>query len=70
MHGTITITRKESISGTRKLINIPNGFKKNLFFVVIPPGSFEGRKLRLAGVGKDINREKNGDLYLKINVED
>jgi membrane associated rhomboid family serine protease len=70
MHGTITITRKESISGTRKLINIPNGFKKNLFFIVIPPGSFEGRKLRLAGVGKDINREKDGDLYLKINVED
>lgn len=70
MHGNITITRKESISGTRKLINIPNGFKKNLFFIVIPPGSYEGRRLRLANLGKDINREKDGDLYLKINIED
>ena len=70
MHGNVTITKKESVVGTRKLINIPKGFKKNLFFIAVPPGSFQGNRLRLSGLGRNINREKNGDLYLKINIED
>jgi hypothetical protein len=69
-YGTITITRKESMLGARKLVNIPEGFKKRLFVVIIPPGTTDGSKLRLSGMGRSINNEVVGDLLLKVRVED
>ena len=56
--------------GARKLINIPEGFKRRLFVVVIPPGTSEGDKLRLSGMGRKSDDEGPGDLYLKVKVED
>jgi membrane associated rhomboid family serine protease len=70
MYGTITITKKESVFGARKLVNIPEGFKKRMFVLNIPPGSSEGSKLRLSGLGRRINGDKRGDFYVKIKVEE
>jgi membrane associated rhomboid family serine protease len=70
IHGNITITGREALFGVRKLVNIPEGFKKRMFLVVIPPGTSEGSKLRLSGLGRQLNGGGRGDLYLKVSVED
>jgi DnaJ-class molecular chaperone len=54
--------------GTRKLVNIPRGFRKRLFRVSIPPGVRHGTTLRLSGMGRPIDDEKRGDLYLKVKI--
>jgi membrane associated rhomboid family serine protease len=69
-YGNITITRKESTLGARKLVNIPEGFKRRLFVVLIPPGTSDGSKLRLSGMGRRSDKGNIGDLYLKVHVED
>ncbi len=69
-YGTITITRRESTLGARKLVNIPEGFKRRLFVVIIPPGTSDGSKLRLSGMGRKSDDGRVGDLYLKVDVED
>jgi len=69
-YGNITITKRESILGARKLVNIPKGFKRRLFVVIIPPGTSDGSKLRLSGMGRRSDNGKVGDLYLKVHVED
>jgi membrane associated rhomboid family serine protease len=69
-YGTITITRRESMLGARKLVNIPEGFKRRLFVVIIPPGTSDGSRLRLSGMGRSMDNERAGDLYLKVRVED
>jgi membrane associated rhomboid family serine protease len=70
MYGNISITRKEAISGTRKLVNIPLGFKKRMFLLTIPPGTSEGSKMKLSGLGRQLNGERTGDLYLKVTIEE
>jgi len=70
MYGNISITKREAIFGARKLVNIPKGFKKRMFMLNIPPGTSEGSKLRLPGLGRQLNGERRGDFYLKIKVED
>jgi len=70
MYGNITVTRREATFGARKLINIPKGFKKRTFILIIPPGTSEGSKLRLSGLGRQLDGGKRGDLYLKVIVED
>jgi len=69
-YGTISITKRESMLGARKLVNIPEGFKKRLFVVIIPPGTSDESKLRLSGMGRTVDNEKAGDLYLKVHIED
>jgi membrane associated rhomboid family serine protease len=69
-YGNITITKRESTLGARKLVNIPEGFKRRLFVVLIPPGTSDGSKLRLSGMGRRSDNGMVGDLYLKVNVED
>lgn len=69
-YGNITITKRESLHGARKLVNIPEGFKRRIFVVLIPPGTADGSKLRLSGMGRSFDNEKAGDLYLKVHVED
>jgi membrane associated rhomboid family serine protease len=53
-HGNIYITKREALFGARKLINIPS----------------EGSKLRLSGLGRQLDGGRRGDLYLKVIVED
>jgi len=69
-HGNIYITKREALFGARKLINIPKGFKKRTFVLIIPPGTSEGSKLRLSGLGRQLDGGRKGDLYLKVTVED
>lgn len=69
LYGYITITPLEAKLGTKKLVNIPWGFKKRLFNVNIPAGVSEGSKLRLQGMGRLMEDDKKGDLYLKVKIE-
>jgi DnaJ-class molecular chaperone len=41
-----------------------------MFVLNIPPGTSEGSKLRLSGLGRQLNGKRRGDFYLKIKVED
>jgi membrane associated rhomboid family serine protease len=68
LYGTIVITPHEAITGTRKLVNIPWGFHKRLYKVLVPAGMQEGRKLRLKGLGKQDPDGVRGDLYLKVLI--
>ena len=69
LYGTIEITPYEAVAGARKMVNIPQGFQKRLFNVVIPPGVQAGSILRLKGLGRDYPSRVRGDLYLKILVK-
>ena len=69
-YGNISITKREAIFGARKLVNIPEGFKKRMFLLNIPPGTSDGSKLRLPGLGSQLDRKRRGDFYLKVKVED
>ncbi len=70
MYGSITVTKREATFGARKLINIPEGFKKKRFVLIIPPGTSEGSKMKLSGLGRKLDGGESGDLYLKVNIED
>ena len=69
LYGLITITPYEAVKGTRKLVNIPQGFQKRMFNVKVPPGIQEGNVLRLKGLGQRIRSGERGDLYLKVAIE-
>ena len=69
LYGKITITPFESIAGTHKMVNIPWGFQKRLFKVIVPPGMKEGSLLKLRGLGKDAPHGQRGDLLLKVSIE-
>ncbi|MGD8520712.1 MAG: rhomboid family intramembrane serine protease [Desulfobacterales bacterium] len=69
LYGIIEITPYEAMTGARKMVNIPQGFQKRLFNVVIPPGIQEGSVLRLKGLGRDYPSRVRGDLYLKISIK-
>lgn len=68
LHGTLTISETEALKGTRKLVNIPWGFKKRLFKVMVKPGIHTGTILRLRGMGKQMPDGQCGDLLLKVTV--
>ena len=68
LYGTLVITSREAFLGTRKLVNIPWGFQKRLFWVTVPPGITDTTTLRLAGLGKQTLSGRKGDLYLKVLI--
>ncbi len=69
LYGVITISPYEGMVGTRKLVNIPWGFQKRVFNVLVPPNVTEGTVLRLRGLGKIIPDGRRGDLLLKVRIE-
>lgn len=69
LRGTITITRREARNGAKKMINIPWGSQKKIFVVTIPPGIKEGATLKLGGIGKRIDEERRGDVYLNVIIQ-
>lgn len=69
LYGTIHITEKEAEEGAHKIVNIPWGYQKRPFRVTIPPGVRAGTYLRLGGLGKRIDAERRGDLFLKVQIE-
>lgn len=68
LYGNITIAPREARHGTRKLINVPWGFRKRILRVVVPPGIEHGTILRLSGMGKEAKSGGRGDLLLKVLV--
>jgi len=70
IYGAITITRREASHGARKLITIPQGFKKRSLFVTVPPGVHEGTRLRLKGLGRRDREGNPGDLFLEVRILD
>lgn len=68
IHGSIVVTPLEAQLGTKKLIRIPWGLQKRLVRVTVPPGSREGVFLRLSGLGRQMDGDKRGDLYLKVMI--
>ncbi|RLB21487.1 MAG: rhomboid family intramembrane serine protease, partial [Deltaproteobacteria bacterium] len=69
LYGVISITPMEATLGTKKLVNIPWGFHKRLFLVHVPPGVKDGTLLRLAGMGRQLDSKKRGDLFLRVRVQ-
>ena len=67
----ISTTIEEAFYGTDKKISLrTNDGKIKTISVKIPEGILNGEKVRLIGQGKKgENGGKNGDLYLKINIE-
>ena len=68
LHGTLNISETEALKGTRKLVNIPWGFKKRLFNVMVKPGIHAGTILRLKKMGKQMPDGQRGDLLLKVKI--
>lgn len=69
LYGILSITPRESVLGTRKLVSVPSGIHSRMIRVVIPPGLKEGTTLRLAGLGRSRPGFERGDLLLKVVVE-
>ena len=67
----INTTIEEAFYGTDKKISLrTNEGKIKTISVKIPEGILNGERVRLIGQGKQgENGGKNGDLYLKINIE-
>ncbi len=70
LHATLAISPYESAWGGRKLVNIPWGFQKRLFRVVIPPNTRDGTLLRLKGLGKLSSDGRRGDMMLRVVVQE
>ena len=68
LRGSIRVTPHEARFGSNKLINIPWGFQKRLFKVVVPAGIREGQMLRLKGMGRQHTDGRRGDLFLTVVI--
>lgn len=68
----INISIEDGFYGTDKKIALKNLEGKDKFITVkVPEGIQNGEKIRLVGQGKQgKNGGKNGDLYIKINIQD
>ena len=69
LYGTIALTSLEALTGTKKLVTIPGGFKKSIYRVVVPAGIQRGSMLRLKGMGKSIPGMPAGDLFLRVEIK-
>jgi membrane associated rhomboid family serine protease len=67
--GVITISLKEARNGTRKLVSVPQGFRKRTVLVTVPPGVEDGTVLRLRGLGQKDEDGNRGDLLLEVKIE-
>jgi membrane associated rhomboid family serine protease len=67
LYGTITITSKEALSGTRKLVSISKAGRRRFFWVNVPAGTRSGAILRLSGTTMQ-SETVQGDIYLNVNV--
>jgi membrane associated rhomboid family serine protease len=68
LYADISITKEEAARGVKKMIGIPIGYQKKPLVLNIPPGTTDGTKLRLAGMGKKADDDQRGDLYLNVTV--
>ena len=68
----IQMSLEEAFFGKKKTISLRTvEGKMKVFTVTIPAGIRNGEKIRLVGQGRNgENGGKNGDLFIKINIED
>ena len=68
----INVTLEDAYYGREKKISLRTvEGKMKIFAVKVPRGILNGEKIRLIGQGKQgKNGGKNGDLFIKINIED
>ncbi len=68
----IKVSLEDAFYGLEKMISLRTvEGKMKTFSVKIPEGIRNGEKIRLIGQGKNgINGGKNGDLFIKIDIED
>lgn len=68
----INVSLEDAFYGSEKKISLKTvQGKKKTFSVKIPEGIRNGEKIRLIGQGKKgKNGGKNGDLFIKINIDD
>ena len=67
-HGVLTITAKEALHGSRKLVSISKGLRKRNIMVTVPPDVKDGTRLRLKGLGQKDTEGNRGDLFLEIRI--
>lgn len=63
----MTISMEESVKGGERRFSLKGERGTEAISVKIPAGVNEGSKLRLAGKGRQYDRQK-GDLYIKIHI--
>ena len=61
---TINLTPAEAVLGCKKDVQTPTG----IVGVKIPPQTNSGKQLRLKGLGLPVDKDKKGDLNVKINI--
>ncbi|MGE4519125.1 MAG: rhomboid family intramembrane serine protease [Desulfobacteraceae bacterium] len=66
--GKIEISAFEALSGCTKRVNVPWGFYNRLYKITIPPGTRDGQKLRLQGLGLTDDFGSKGDLYIEVRI--
>ncbi|RJQ49604.1 MAG: rhomboid family intramembrane serine protease [Desulfobacteraceae bacterium] len=70
IYGTLRISWYEALTGTRKVVGVPNGFQNRMLKVAVPPGIKEGSLLRLQGMGRKMPDGGRGDLLLRVVIND
>jgi len=68
-HIKLEISADEATKGGEKSITYKRDRKRTKLKFKIPPGVKTGTKIRLAGMGAEVN-EKKGDLYLHVRVKE
>jgi curved DNA-binding protein len=69
VHSELNLTFMEAALGGEKKVRFSKGGKVEEVMVKVPPGIESGKRLRLAGKGRDgAGGRPPGDLYLKVNV--
>ncbi len=69
LYGSISISTYEALAGTRKLVNIPWGFQRQMYRITIPSGVKDGQVIRVKGMGKRMPNGERGDLRLTVSVK-
>jgi membrane associated rhomboid family serine protease len=69
LYGTIEVSSIEAITGTKKVVNIPWGFYKRFYKVIVPPGVKSSTTLKITGLGKLKPDSTKGSLYLKVDIK-
>lgn len=70
LYGILTISPKEALRGTQKLISVKWGLRGRILRITVPPRLREGTVLRLSGLGKMAPNGEKGDLLLRVRIED
>jgi len=68
LHTELELTSQEAAAGSEKEVSYKRGRSKKKLMVSIPPGTRNGTRIRLSGMGLK-GEKKTGDLYLHIRIK-